>query len=106
MTATVLSAKSLADLQAVHADLVAVVQRTLELCSRALAVDAGIRRLEERKRLLAAGARQALNSRHLSGHAMDTVPRINGKRRREWTPIHHIADAVRQAANAPGKPII
>lgn len=106
MSAFVLSEKSLAELQGVHADLVAVVHRAVELSAQEFAVHDGIRTLAEQKQLVAAGASQTLNSRHITGHAVDLVPLINGKLRWEWSPIYRIADAVRQAANELGKPVV
>jgi len=44
------------------------------------------------------GAAQTLDSRHVTGHAVDLVPYINGKPRWEWPPIYLIADAMRMGA--------
>lgn len=44
-------------------------------------------------------------SRHLTGHAVDLVPIINGKLRWEWPAIYPIADAVRTAAKELEIPI-
>lgn len=93
------------ELQGVHPDLVAVVQRAIELTVQDFAVHDGIRTLAEQKRLVASGASQTLASRHITGHAVDLVPYINGKLRWEWDPIYMIADAVRLAAQELGTPI-
>lgn len=97
--------KSLKELTGVHPDLVAVVKRALELTVQDFSVHDGIRTLEEQKKLVASGASQTMDSRHLTGHAVDLVPYINGKLRWEWEPIYKIADAVRIAANELGTPI-
>jgi peptidoglycan LD-endopeptidase CwlK len=86
------------ELQGVHQDLVAVVKRAIDLTVQDFAVHDGIRTLAEQKRLVASGASQTLDSRHITGHAVDLVPYINGKLRWEWDPIYMIADAVRKAA--------
>jgi len=93
------------ELQGVHPDLVAVVQRAIELTVQDFAVHDGIRTLAEQKKLVASGASQTLDSRHITGHAVDLVPYINGKLRWEWDPIYMIADAVRVAAQELGTPI-
>ena len=93
------------ELEGVHPDLVAVVNRAIELTVQDFSVHDGIRTLEQQKRLVAAGASQTLQSRHITGHAVDLVPYINGKLRWEMTPIHRIADAVRTAAKELGTPI-
>ena len=97
-----LSKKSMKELEGVHPDLVAVVKRALVLSVQDFAVHDGIRTLEEQQRLVKAGASQTLDSRHITGHAIDLVPFVNGKLRWEWEPIYKIADAVRMAANEIG----
>lgn len=97
-----LGEKSLKELQGVHADLVSVVKRAIELTVQEFAVHDGIRTLEEQKKLVESGASRTLDSRHITGHAVDLVPVINGKLRWEWEPIYRIADAVRQAAKELG----
>lgn len=93
-----LGAKSLKELDGVHPDLVAVVRRAIALTVQDFAVLDGLRSVEEQKRMVASGASQTMDSRHLSGHAVDLVPWVNGKPRWEWGPIYRIADAVRIAA--------
>jgi len=96
---------SVSELEHVHSDLVAVVKRTLELSVQDFAVHDGIRSMEEQKKMMAAGASKTLDSRHLTGHAVDLVPFINGKLRWEWEPIYKIADALRIAAKELDIPI-
>ena len=96
---------SLKELLGVHEDLVAVVKRSIQLSVQDFAVHDGIRTLDEQKKLVQAGASQTLDSRHITGHAVDLVPYINGKLRWEWEPIYRIADAVRQAARELGIPL-
>lgn len=100
-----LSKSSLKELDGAHASLVAVVERAIGLTAQDFTVHDGIRTLEEQKKLVAAGASQTLESRHLTGHAVDLVPYINGKLRWEWDPIYVIADAVRSAARELGTTI-
>lgn len=100
-----LGAASINELQGVHPHLVAVVKRAIELSQQDFAVHDGIRNLEQQQQLVAAGASKTLDSRHISGHAVDLVPYINGKLRWEWPPIYQIAVAVRQAAQELAIPI-
>ena len=100
-----LGAKSLQELNGVHEDLVRVVKRAIELTVQDFSVHDGIRTLEEQKKLVLNGASQTLDSRHITGHAVDLVPYVNGKLRWEWDPIYRIADAVRLAAKELSIPI-
>lgn len=100
-----LGEKSLSELKGVHPDLVSVVKRAIELTVQDFSVHDGIRTLDEQKKLVASGASQTLDSRHITGHAVDFVPYVNGKLRWEWGPIYKIADAVRTAAKELDIPI-
>lgn len=93
-----LGTRSRAELKGVHPDLVAVVERALELTVQDFGVHDGIRTLEEQKKFVATGVSQTLESRHLTGHAVDLVPYVNGQLRWENGPLYKIADAVRMAA--------
>ncbi len=93
------------ELAKVHPDLVKVVRLALDLSSQDFAVHDGPRTLSEQKALVASGASQTLDSRHLTGHAVDLVPYVNGKLRWEWPPIYIIADAMRMAGKQLGIPI-
>lgn len=90
--------RSLRELEGVNEELVALVHRALELSTQDFAVHDGLRTREEQEQLLIAGATQTLDSKHLTGDAVDLVPIINGKLRWEWEPIYTIAKAVREAA--------
>ncbi len=100
-----LGAKSLKELTGVNADLVAVVKRAIELTVQDFSVHDGIRTLKEQQKLVQSGASKTLKSRHITGHAVDLVPYVNGKLRWEWDPIYKIADAVKTAANELDIPI-
>lgn len=100
-----LGEKSKKELVGVHPDLVAVVEKAIEITPQDFSVHDGMRTLEEQKELVRSGASKTLKSRHLSGHAVDLVPYINGKLRWEWDPIYQIAEAVRTAARELEIPI-
>ncbi|MBU3700098.1 MAG: M15 family metallopeptidase [Candidatus Kapabacteria bacterium] len=101
----VLGAGSLRELKGVHPDLVKVVKRAIELTTQDFTVHDGLRTIEEQREYVARGASTTLASRHLTGHAVDLVPYINGKLRWEWPPIYAIAEAVRTAAVELNVPI-
>ncbi|EKN6364760.1 M15 family metallopeptidase [Yersinia enterocolitica] len=82
----------------VHPDLVKVVRRALELTPIDFKVIEGRRTLERQRELVKAGASQTLNSRHLTGHAVDIVPLPDGKISWEWKYFYPMADAMKQAA--------
>ena len=66
-----LTIKSRSRLSGVHPDLVKVVHRVLEISDADFFVLEGLRTLEQEKANVAKGASQTLNSRHLTGHAID-----------------------------------
>lgn len=72
-----LTAKSRANLRGVHPDLVRVVERAAELSPIQFEVTEGLRTLARQKQLKAKGLSKTLNSRHLTGHAVDIVPAVD-----------------------------
>lgn len=101
-----LSQRSEARLVGVHPDLVKVVRRALELSTVDFAVVEGLRTQARQKELVAAGASQTMNSRHITGHAVDLAPFIAGSIRWDWPPFHDIAKAMKAAAAELGVPIV
>jgi peptidoglycan L-alanyl-D-glutamate endopeptidase CwlK len=92
-------------LEGVHDDLIAVVNRAAELCEIEFAVVEGLRTLTRQRELLAKGASQTLKSRHLTGHAVDLAPVIDGEIRWDWPPFYKIADAMKAASAELNVPI-
>lgn len=99
------SAMSLARLQGVHPDLVKVATRALELTPVDFMVLEGRRTKERQKVLFEQGATKTMNSRHLTGHAIDLAPMLGGKVSWDWPLYHKLAPAVKQAAKEVGVPI-
>ena len=100
-----LGTKSLAELKGVHPDLIKVVERAIQLTAQDFSVIDGLRTLEEQKRYVASGASKTLDSRHLTGHAVDLAAYINGQARWEIVPLCDIAEAMRMAARELKMPI-
>lgn len=92
-------------LKGVHPDLVRVVERAAEITAVPFTVLEGVRSKERQKQVVAAGSSTTLNSRHLTGHAVDIAPLEGGKVSWAWPLYHKLAPAVKQAAAELGVPI-
>ena len=93
--AYVLGSKSKKKLKGVHPDLVAVVERAIEISEQDFSVIEGMRSVKRQKQLLADGKSTTMNSRHLTGHAVDLAPYPMSW---DWKYFYPIADAMKQAA--------
>lgn len=87
--------KSLQTLTGVHPDLVAVVKLAITLTEQDFSVGEGLRSVERQETLVAAGKSTTMNSRHITGHAVDLFPYPVSW---DWKYFHPIADAMKQAA--------
>lgn len=104
------SRKSLERLKGVHPDLVKVVHRALQLSSQDFFVNEGLRTKERQQLLVSTGKSKTLNSRHLTGHAVDLIPYpANGDfdgdgifNIHDWDQYYPIADAMKKAAKELG----
>ncbi len=105
MTAFTFSARSERNLRGVHPDLVRVVRRALQLSPVDFTVVEGLRTKKRQAELVAAGASWTLNSRHLTGHAVDIAPFIGGTVRWDWPPFRVLSQAMKKAAAELGVPI-
>ena len=101
-----LSRRSLERMQRVHPDLVKVVLMAIELTEVDFGVTEGVRTVERQRELFAKGASKTMNSRHLTGHAVDLVAYVGSEVRWDWPLYHKIADAMKRAAKSLGVPII
>jgi peptidoglycan L-alanyl-D-glutamate endopeptidase CwlK len=91
-------ARSLKRLEGVHPDLVKVMKRAIGCSTLDFTVLEGRRTVARQKQLMAAGATRTMNSRHLTGHAVDVAPVINGKVRWDWPLYHQLALVIKKAA--------
>lgn len=101
-----LSSASYRKLQGVHADLVRVVELAIKKTSVDFAVIEGLRNPKRQRELVAAGASKTLNSRHLTGHAVDLAAYVDGGLRWDWPLYHKIAAAMKAAAAELHIPIV
>lgn len=95
-----LSKRSESNLAGVNPDLVKVVRRALELSTVDFSVIEGLRTAERQKELVATGKSKTMNSRHLTGHAVDLFP-VGGDWNdyRCWLPV---LDAMHKAGEELG----
>lgn len=100
-------------LQGVHPDLVRVIRRARENAS--FIVTEGVRTRARQTELVKKGASQTMNSRHLTGHAVDIAPWVDtnadgvpntGEVRWDWPLYQQIAPVVKAAADAEGVKIV
>jgi peptidoglycan LD-endopeptidase CwlK len=96
--------RSLQRLSGVHPDLVAVCNRALEISEVDIVVLEGLRSRDRQRELFAKGASKTMNSRHLTGHAVDLAPWPI-----DWDDLPRfklVADAMKQASEELGVPVI
>lgn len=101
-----LSQRSRDRLKGVHKDLIKVVELAITKSSIDFIVTEGLRSKERQRQLVAAGASKTLNSRHITGHAIDVAALVDGKVRWDWPLYAKIAEAMKAAANELGVKIV
>jgi peptidoglycan L-alanyl-D-glutamate endopeptidase CwlK len=97
------------NLRGVHPDLVRVVRRAFAQMGGdgvSFEVIEGLRTPQRQAELKAAGASQTLNSRHLTGHAVDLMATVNGRGRWDWPLYTQLGADMKAAAKAEGVPIV
>jgi peptidoglycan L-alanyl-D-glutamate endopeptidase CwlK len=100
------SDRSLWRMKGIHPDLRRVMDRALKLVPIDITVLEGVRTKERQRQLVRKGASKTMNSRHLTGHAVDIAPLgDDGQVSWDWPLYHQIAPAIKQAAAEEGVPI-
>ena len=92
------------NLSGVHEDLVAVVEKAIEITEKDFTVIEGIRHIDRQRQLLKEGKSTTLNSRHITGHAVDMVPYPV-----DWEDLERfelMAEAMKEAAEELEIPIV
>jgi peptidoglycan L-alanyl-D-glutamate endopeptidase CwlK len=100
-----LGARSKQRLKGVHEDLVKVVERAIEITTVDFTVLEGLRDPMRQKKLKDAGASMTLNSRHITGHAVDLGAWVDGEVRWDWGLYLKIAQAMKNASEELDIPI-
>ncbi len=98
----VLGKRSLQRLGGLHPDLVRVVKQAITLTKIDFTVLEGMRTLARQRKLVASGASKTLNSRHLTGHAVDLGAYVDRRVAWDWPLYHLIAAAMKGAAQSEG----
>lgn len=93
-----LSQRSLDRMKGVHPDLIKVVELAIQKTEVDFIVTEGLRTVERQRELVAAGASKTMNSRHLTGHAVDLAALVGGKVRWDWPLYAKAAQAMKAAA--------
>ena len=89
-------------LATVHKDLQLVVKKYTEIGTIPITVLEGKRSLAAQKKNVAKGVSKTLRSRHLTGHAVDVAPVVNGKPSFAWPLYYKVAADMKKAAAAVG----
>lgn len=106
-----LGKRSLSNLEGVHPDLVKVVKRAIEVTECDFTVTEGLRTKQRQAQLLKEKKTTTMNSRHLTGHAVDLAAWVipegsdKGTVSWDWKYYEQIADAMKQAASELKIPI-
>lgn len=89
-------------MKGLHPDLVAVMERAIQITPIDFTVIEGLRTEARQKVLVAQGKSQTMNSRHLTGHAIDVAPVVKGRVSWDWKHYYPLAKAIKQAASDLG----
>lgn len=94
--------RSMKNLEGVHPDLRKIILEAYAQSPVKFIVTEGIRTRQRQAVLVAQGASKTMNSRHLTGHAVDIAPIVDGEVRWDWPLFHTIAPVVKEAAKKLG----
>jgi len=100
------SQRSLKALAGVNSELVKIAYRALELTNIDFVVVEGVRSKETQERYVREGKSQTMNSRHLTGHAIDFVALRDGKATYDAKAMTQVALAFKAAAKELKIPVV
>ncbi len=97
-------------LEGVQADLVKVIECAAQISPIKFRLTEGLRTRARQEKLVRSGASKTMNSRHLTGHAVDLVPLVdlNGNGKYDlneiyaWPLYHKLAPYIKRAAQEVG----
>lgn len=92
-------------LEGLHHDLICIVMQAAAISPVQFVITEGLRSIAEQRAKVAAGKSQTMLSRHITGHAIDFAPIVEGKADYSWATIFQVVDAFREAAEELGHPI-
>ena len=93
-------------MQGIHPDLRRLADKALELSSIDFGVSEGLRSMERQRHLVDIGASHTLSSRHLTGHAIDVFPWVDGDVRWDWPLFYEIREGFVRANMATDIPFV
>lgn len=93
-----LSTTSERALKGVHPELVRLVREAIKGTPVDFKVLDGLRSVAQQKKNVAKGVSKTMNSKHLTGHAVDLIPLINGKATWSWPPYYKLASHIKAIA--------
>lgn len=96
------SQRSLDRMKSLHPDIVQVMKLAISRSPVDFTVLEGMRSVDRQKHLVAKGASTTMNSRHLTGHAIDIAPLDNGSVSWDWPLYHKLAPVIKEAAEELG----
>jgi len=97
------------NLMGVHADLVKVVRKTYDdwrATGGDLIVTEGLRSKDRQAELFRAGASMTMDSRHLTGHAVDLAIKVGGRVDWSWPMFHRLGPLMETNARTLGVKIV
>lgn len=99
MKAFALSERDETRMAGLHPDLIRVVRRLATFTTVPFFVVEGLRTPKAQAEMVARGVSRTLNSRHLTGHAIDIAPKKDSW---AWPAYHRLAPEMKRAANLEG----
>ena len=93
-------------LEGVNDALVSVVRRAARITTIPFIVTEGVRTKDRQAQLVVNGASKTMNSKHLTGRAVDLAAVIDGEVRWDWPLYHKLAKAMKDAAAECGVSIV
>lgn len=103
-----LNDRSEKNLVGVKPQLVAIVRRAAELMPTDLGfvVTEGLRTRARQAQLVAIGASETMNGKHITGHAVDLAATLDGEVRWDWPLYGKLAAVMKRAAADLGTPMV
>lgn len=113
MTGFTLTVRDMMLLQGVHEDLVKVIRRAAAISPIKFKITEGLRDVKRQRQLVDSGASTTMNSRHLTGHAVDLVPlldvngdgKVDTNEMYSWPVYHQLAPYIKKAASELNIPL-
>jgi peptidoglycan L-alanyl-D-glutamate endopeptidase CwlK len=94
--------RSLRRMSGIHPDLRKVMDRAITITDMDFTVLEGLRTLAQQRKYYSIGKSRTMRSRHLTGHAIDIAPLVDGKITWDWAIYDRFAPVVKQAAQDVG----